>query len=277
MPLRSFVPVPVPEPEIIENSSHGGAQYSKRQITDGTDDIRSHRFYSEQDQATEPIKCPPISHFAKPPCRRAHRRNTSQSSFTSTSSGTGIGRRTRSIRLKSPYLGPVAWTVPPKNSSQLPKPFLIYQDPPWLVPPDVAVDAWGYIAASDDKENSSHHQRHYSGSDVVDSSSSEVFYVGGPRADIVEQLVEENAVASAESIMHLATRRRASTSPDNRYRPLSSSPLRQQHEELLHNPRHDSQMVGFSTSPERTASDDDYVRSVITATENLNSTLESET
>ncbi|KAK2736721.1 hypothetical protein FQN57_000569 [Myotisia sp. PD_48] len=85
---------------------------------------------------------------------------------------------------KSPYMGPVGWTVPSRYYSHtsvvsscpnagedndatspgrntkiicrraISRPFLIYQDPEWIEPPSgVDVDEYEYMTASDDKEN----------------------------------------------------------------------------------------------------------------------------
>lgn len=260
MALQSPLSAPLPEPETVENLLGRDAQGGRGHAMKEPKHSPTHDSPFDQDKTPEIIRYPPIPLYTKSSC--GHGRNTSQNSLTSTSSGTGICGRTRGFQLKSPYLGPVAWTVPARNSGQPSKPFLIYQDPPWLEPPDAVIDTWGYVAASDDKENCSHHQRHYSGSDVVAATTTEVSHIDGQQVDDAGQLVADNAVASTENIVDLAVHRTSSISPSRRNHPPSSSPLRQQHEELLSSPATASRIAPFFTSPGNSR-EDDYARSMI--------------
>ncbi|KAI1933222.1 hypothetical protein LOZ65_000431 [Ophidiomyces ophidiicola] len=54
---------------------------------------------------------------------------------------------------RSPYMGPVGWTVPHRAGPNSSQPFLIYQDPSWYEPEPSPINPYWDLLASDDKEN----------------------------------------------------------------------------------------------------------------------------
>ncbi|KAK2793603.1 hypothetical protein FQN50_009999 [Emmonsiellopsis sp. PD_5] len=129
---------------------------------------------------------------------------------------TFVHTENRILTLRSPYLGPVGWTVPRRDGLQLTKPFLIYQDPSvmstntaaylgYSAPPPTprahlrrpAFATWPVnehinLLASDDKENVP--------GDINEEDEDEDM----PDRDVY---VQDNIVAEAENIVELAASR----------------------------------------------------------------------
>ncbi|KAK2800482.1 hypothetical protein FQN51_006051 [Onygenales sp. PD_10] len=129
---------------------------------------------------------------------------------------TFVHTENRILTLRSPYLGPVGWTVPRRDGLQLTKPFLIYQDPSvmstktaaylgYSAPPPTpradprrpAFATWPVnehinLLASDDKENVP--------GDIDEEDEDEDM----PDRDAH---VQDNIVAEAENIVELAASR----------------------------------------------------------------------